>query len=59
MLKLNSTKAKKKLKWTPMINFEDTVKMTTVWYKNYYQKKNKIQKFSEKQIIDYIKKIKI
>ena len=57
LLKLNSTKAKKKLKWTPMINFEDTVKMTTVWYKNYYQKKNKIQKFSEKQIVDYIKKI--
>lgn len=57
LLKLNSTKAKKKLKWTPMINFEDTVKMTTVWYKNYYQKKNKIQKFSEKQIDDYIKKI--
>ena len=57
LLKLNSTESKKKIKMdTYMISFEDTVKMTTVWYKNYYQKKNKIQKFSEKQIVDYIKK---
>ena len=39
LLKLNSTKAKKKLKWTPMIDLEDTAKMTTVWYKNFYLKK--------------------
>ncbi len=58
LLKLNSTKAKKKLKWTPMIDLEDTAKMTTVWYKNFYLKKNKIKKFSEKQIIEYEKKLK-
>ena len=60
LLKLNSNKAKKKLKWIPMIDFEDTVKMTTVWYKNFYvKKKTNIRKFSENQIIKYIKKIKI
>ena len=40
LLKLNSTKARKKLKWVPILNFADKVKMTTVWYKNFMQKKN-------------------
>ena len=39
LLKLDSTKARKMLKWIPILNFADTVKMTTVWYKNFYAKK--------------------
>ena len=31
-----------------MIDFEDTVKMTTVWYKNFYLKKNKNSKIFRK-----------
>lgn len=57
LLKLNSTKAKKKLKWMPILNFVETVKLTTVWYKNYYAKKRiNIFKFSKKQIEDYMKR---
>ena len=58
LLKLNSTKARKKLKWIPILNFADTVKMTTVWYKNFMQKKINVFNFSKKQIEDYIKKFK-
>ena len=52
LLKLNSTKAikKKKLKWTPMIDLEDTAKMTTVWYKNFYLKKIKLKNFRKNKL---------
>ena len=58
LLKLNSTKARKKLKWVPILNFAYTVKMTTVWYKNFMQKKINVFNFSKKQIEDYIKRFK-
>ena len=32
--------------------------MTTVWYKNFMQKKINVFNFSKKQIEDYIKKFK-
>ena len=57
LLKLDSAKARKKLKWEPILNFEETVQMTSIWYKNFYNnKKSDILKFSERQIKDYIKK---
>jgi CDP-glucose 4,6-dehydratase len=58
LLKLDSSKAKKKLKWVPILSFEDTIKQTTIWYKSFYDKKNNIYELSKKQIKDYIKKIK-
>ena len=40
LLRLNSNKAKKKLGWKPVLNFEASVKMIINWYKNYiYRKK--------------------
>ena len=45
LLKLNSQKAKRELKWNTVLNLEETMKMTALWYRNYY-KKNLI---SEKQ----------
>ncbi len=57
LLRLNSNKAKKKLKWRPILNFRDTIEMTAMWYKNYYQKKGKKNFFSENQIKEYEKKL--
>ena len=51
LLKLNSNKAKNKLKWKTVLNFEETMKMTTIWYKNYYRK-NSIS-ISNKQIRNF------
>ena len=39
LLKLNSTKAKKKLNWTNKLSFNETIKMTAEWYRMYYKKK--------------------
>ncbi len=59
LLKLDSTKARKKLNWVPILSFEDTIKLTTVWYENFYNKKKiNIYELSKKQIEEYIKRIK-
>ena len=34
-----------------MIDFEDTVKMTTVWYKNFYLKKIKFKNFQKNKLL--------
>ena len=36
LLKLNCEKALSQLNWEPTMNFEQTVKMTTAWYKEFY-----------------------
>jgi len=60
LLKLDSTKARKKLKWKPIMNFEETIKMTTIWYKNFFEKKQiNVFDLSKKQIEYYTKKIRI
>lgn len=56
LLKLNSNKAKLKLNWVNNLNFKETIKMTTDWYKNFYEKKENNFKFSIKQIFNYQKK---
>ena len=53
LLKLNSNKAYKFLKWKSVLNFSETMKMTAIWYKNYYGKKSKV--ISTYQINEYIK----
>ena len=39
LLKLNSSKAMKKLKWSNKLSFYETLKMTTNWYEAFYKKK--------------------
>ena len=55
-LKLNSNKAKLKLNWMTNLNFKETIKMTTDWYKNFYENKENNFEFSIRQIINYQKK---
>jgi CDP-glucose 4,6-dehydratase len=40
LLKLNCDKALFDLEWHSVLKFEETVKMTVEWYKEYYQNKN-------------------
>lgn len=56
LLKLNSNKAKLKLNWTTNLSFKETIKMTTDWYKNFYEKKENNFEFSINQILSYQKK---
>jgi len=60
LLKLDSSKASKKLNWKPIMNFKETIKMTSIWYKNFFEKKKvNVFNLSKKQIENYTKKIKI
>lgn len=50
LLKLNCSKAKKKLNWKSILNFNEISKMTSQWYKKYYSDEKGIVKFSTKQL---------
>ena len=53
LLKLNCDKAIAKLKWKSTMTFHETVKMTSEWYKKFYNSKKDILSFSLKQIDEY------
>ncbi len=63
LLRLNSSKSKKILRWESILSFNEISKMTIDWYKHYYINKNGIKEFSINQIKHYekllIKKKKI
>ena len=54
LLKLDISKALKKLDWNPQFNASEAVSMTIDWYKAYFDKKNSIIDFTEKQIKSFI-----
>ena len=58
LLKLNSNKSKKLLNWKTNLNFIESIRYTTEWYKTFYQNKKKINNLSSYQILQYTKKIK-
>lgn len=55
LLKLNCDKALHMLNWKAVLNFEETVKETVTWYRNYYDNPNAdIFNFTSDQIFRYI-----
>tara|TARA_B100001248_G_C27380982_1_gene456930 strand:- start:706 stop:1815 length:1110 start_codon:yes stop_codon:yes gene_type:complete len=54
LLKLNCDKALHFLDWHAVMNFEDTVNMTSEWYKAFYNSEDKIEEITNNQISDYI-----
>jgi len=59
LLKINSNKAKKILKWKCILSFNETVNMISEWYMNYYYKKKNNYEVSLEQIKKYEKLLKI
>ncbi len=57
LLNLNSDKSYRRLKWKNILNFQDTIKMTSNWYESYF-KNYDIKNTTENQITFYIKKLK-
>ena len=55
MIKLNSTKEKKNLNWKCILKFNETIFLTTDWYKKFYKDKKKARKNSLDQINYYQK----
>ena len=56
-LRLNSTKAKKHLRWNTVYSFDECIKETTLWYWNYLEKED-MKEFTQLQIERYIEKAK-
>lgn len=56
LLKLNCSKAKKFLNWKSVLSFNETIRLVSTWYKNYYEKRTDIKKISIQQI-KYFEKI--
>lgn len=60
LLKLNCDKALFDLNWLPTLQFEETVQMTTAWYKAYYRDPGKsMHEFTIKQIDEYMRLAKL
>lgn len=55
LLKLNSNKAKRLLKWESKLNFSHTIKMVIDWYKYFYKSNKDLNKFSENQLKNYLR----
>ena len=63
LLKLNSNKAKLKLGWNSILTIDESIRLVSEWYNNFYNKKNRnkkkdLYKFSVSQINYYTKKLK-
>jgi CDP-glucose 4,6-dehydratase len=60
LLNLNNSKARKIIKWKPVLDVNNTINLTIDWYKNYSSKnKNSIKNKSLKQIKDFEKLLKL
>lgn len=55
LLKLNCDKALHFLNWKAVMEFEETVKMTSNWYKSFYKDENNIENITNNQIKEYTK----
>ena len=53
LLRLNCTKAKKILKWSTILTFKETSKLTSLWYKKFYSNKKNIKIYSKDQLNFY------
>jgi len=49
---LNSDKSKKILNWQAKYNLQQSIKLTSFWFKEFFEKKN-ILKVTQRQIINY------
>jgi CDP-glucose 4,6-dehydratase len=56
ILKLDNSRAKSELNWHPKLSFEETIKWTADWYKNYLKTPLDVKNFTITQIQNFIKK---
>ena len=56
LLQLNTSKAKKILKWQAKLSIEETIKFVVDWYQNFKKNKNNTLQVSNEQILNFMKK---
>jgi len=59
LLRLNCNKVKKKIGWSSILSFQDTIHLTAEWYETFYFNKKNIFKISKRQIDNYINKFNL
>jgi CDP-glucose 4,6-dehydratase len=59
LLKLNCSKAKRLLGWSPILSFKETLQMTSSWYALFYSNKKNLKKITNNQIEFYLEKFSI
>lgn len=59
LLKLNTSKTKNKLNYNPILNINETINYTALWYKKYFEKNTNLSNFTNMQIKNYLDKIKV
>jgi CDP-glucose 4,6-dehydratase len=57
-LKLDISKVKNDLSWTPTYDAQKAIQITIDWYRNYHLKKTDISNFTKNQIEDFLKTVK-
>jgi CDP-glucose 4,6-dehydratase len=55
VLKLDASKAKKKLNWKPLLEIDETLEWTFQWYNSYYSGNN-AKEFTDAQISNFMKR---
>ena len=55
-LQLDINKAKKNLKWIPSLNFNETIRNTVNWYREYYKSQDRMNDITKVQIEKYCSK---
>ena len=58
-LRLDISKARTLLSWTPILNLKSAISMTVEWERNRLSKKHNIRHFTEGQIKDYMKELSL
>ena len=54
LLKLNCDRALKELSWTPTLDFNNTVRLSVEWYKQFYENKKLIPEITRNQILEFM-----
>ncbi len=57
ILRLSNQYLKKKLKWKPKLNINQTLELTNVWYEKFSKNRNQIFNYTEQQILNFFKLI--
>ena len=58
LLKLNCDKARSLLDWHAVLEFDQTIKFTAEWYKEYYSGANMLN-FTNRQIEEFVENAKL
>tara|TARA_B110000027_G_scaffold76868_1_gene81893 strand:+ start:1391 stop:2458 length:1068 start_codon:yes stop_codon:yes gene_type:complete len=55
VLKLSNKLIKKKIRWMPLLDIDQSINQTNLWYEQFFNNKKDIFEFTEKEILNFFK----